>query len=196
MRSQSILPGLALLALGLALALASPPAQALRCGNRLVSDGDHDVDVRARCGDPYWAERSTRIEIIGRDAPLELQREVEFEAWYYNFGPRQLLRRLDFRDGRLVHESTLGYGVDEIGSDCGPNHFVEGMDAGELVARCGAPASRHRLTDTIVRRPAPGIEQWRGVQREQWIYDFGAGRLTRSVEVVDGRVVEVSLEAD
>ena len=41
---------------------------------------------------------------------------VGFEAWYYNFGPRQLLRRLVFRDGFLVREETLGYGVDEIGT--------------------------------------------------------------------------------
>jgi hypothetical protein len=95
-----------------------------------------------------------------------------------------------------VHESTLGYGVDEIGSDCGASRFVEGMDAGELVARCGEPASRHRLADAIVRRPVPGIEQWQGVRREEWVYDLGAGRLVRSVQVVDGRVVEVSLEAD
>ena len=189
-------PAFSLSLLALGLALASPSAQALRCGNRLVSDGERAFSVRERCGDPYWSERSTRIEILGRDGPIELQREVEFEAWYYNFGPRHLLRRLDFRDGRLVHESTLGYGVDEIGSDCGPSRFVEGMDAGELVARCGEPASRQRLADTIVQRPAPGIERWQGVQREEWIYDFGAGRFTRSVQVVDGRVVEVSLEAD
>jgi hypothetical protein len=182
---------LALLALGLV--LASPAAHALRCGNRLVVDGDPDYRVRERCGDPYWSERHTRIEVFGRDGPVELQREVQFDVWYYNFGPRQLLRRLEFRDGRLLHEASLGYGVEEIGGACDANLLVAGLDAGELVARCGEPASRRSLADTVVRRPAPGIEQWQGVQREEWVYDFGDRRLMRILQVVDGRVAGVDL---
>lgn len=178
--------------LALLLALASPAAHALRCGNRLVVDGDADYRVRDRCGEPYWSERYTRIEIIGRDGPVELQREVQFDVWYYNFGPRQLLRRLEFRDGRLQHEGTLGYGVEEIGGDCDANGLVDGLDAGELVARCGEPASRRSLADTIVRRPVPGIEHWQGVQREEWVYDFGERRFARVLQIVDGRVVDVS----
>lgn len=175
----------------LLLALASPAAHAMRCGNRLVVDGDPDYQVRQRCGEPYWSERYTRIVIVGRDGPIELQREVQFDVWYYNFGPRQLLRRLEFRDGRLQREGTLGYGVAEIGGDCDANRLVDGLDAGELVARCGEPASRRSLTDTVVRRPAPGIEQWQGVQREEWVYDFGERRLPRILQLVDGRVVDV-----
>jgi hypothetical protein len=177
--------------LALCLLLASPAAQALRCGNRLVVDGARDYQVRERCGDPYWSEHDVRVEIVGRDGALELQREVQFDVWYYNFGPRQLLRRLEFRDGRLVHEGTLGYGVDEIGASCDANLLVEGLATGELVARCGEPASRRSLTDTVVRRPAPGIEQWQGVQREEWVYDFGDRRLVRILQVLDGRVRDI-----
>lgn len=179
--------------LALCLALASPAAHALRCGSRLVVDGDRDYQVRERCGDPYWSESQSRIEIVGRDGPLELQREVQFDVWYYNFGPRQLLRRLEFRDGRLVHEGTLGYGVDEIGTSCDANLLVDGLATGELVARCGEPASRRSLVDTVVRRPAPGIEQWQGVQREEWVYDFGDRRLVRILQVVDGQVAGIEL---
>lgn len=174
--------------LALCFSFASPAAHALRCGNRLVVDGARDYQVRERCGDPYWSEHDVRVEIVGRDGPLELQRQVQFDVWYYNFGPRHLLRRLEFRDGRLVHEGTLGYGVDEIGASCGANLLVEGMTTGELVARCGEPAARRDLTDIVVVRPAPGIEQWRGVQREEWVYDFGDDRLVRILQVTDGRV--------
>ena len=177
--------------LALCLILASPAAHALRCGNRLVVDGDRDDQVRERCGDPYWSEHHARIEIVGRDGPLELQREVQFDVWYYNFGPHQLLRRLEFRDGRLVHEGTLGYGVDEIGASCDANLLVDGLATGELVARCGEPASRRSLADTVVRRPAPGIEHWQGVHREEWVYDFGERRSARVLQIVDGRVVDV-----
>lgn len=191
MHHSRIVHHIALLAL--CLLLASPAAHALRCGTRLVVDGDRDYQVRERCGDPYWSEHRTRIEIVGRDGPFELQREVQFDVWYYNFGPRQLLRRLEFRDGRLLHEGTLGYGVDEIGASCDANLLVDGLDTGELVARCGEPASRRTLTDTVVRRPAPGIEQWQGVQREEWVYDFGDRRLVRILQVVDGRISGVEL---
>jgi hypothetical protein len=179
--TRSLLPLLALL-------LATPAAHAMRCGNRLVSDGAQDFQVRERCGEPFWTDRYTNIEIIGRDGPVEHQREVQIDVWYYNFGPHQLMRQLVFRDGLLEREQTLGYGVDEIGSDCAPNRLLGGLSAGELVALCGEPASRRSRTDTIVRRPAPGIERWRDQRREDWIYDFGDRRYLRVVRVVDGRV--------
>ena len=175
----------------LALLLAAPAAHAMRCGNRLVNDGAQDFQVRERCGDPFWTDRYTNIEIIGRDGPIEQQREVQFDVWYYNFGPRQLMRQLVFRDGLLERERTLGYGVDAIGEDCDPNRLLGGLSAGELFARCGEPASRRSHTDTLVRRPAPGLERWRDPRREDWIYDFGDRRFVRVVRVVDGRVVAV-----
>jgi len=181
---RSLLPVFALL-------LAAPTAHAMRCGNRLVTDGAQDFQVRERCGEPFWADRYTSVEIIGRDGPVEHQREVQFDVWYYNFGPHQLMRQLVFRDGLLEREQTLGYGVDEIGEDCDPNRLLGGLSAGELVARCGEPASRRSRTDTLVRRPVPGVERWRDQRREDWIYDFGDRRYVRVVRVVDGRVAAV-----
>ncbi|GAA0710902.1 DUF2845 domain-containing protein [Dokdonella soli] len=173
------------------LLLASPSAFAMRCGNRLVSDGAQDFQVRERCGEPFWTDRYTNIEVIGANGPLERQRSLQFDVWYYNFGPRQLMRRLVFREGVLLREDALGYGVDAIGSDCNPNRLADGLSSGELVARCGEPASRRDLSETIVRRPAPGVELWRDHRREEWVYDFGDNRLVRIVRIVrlsDGRV--------
>ena len=180
---RPILLPLALLAL-----LASAPAAAMRCGNRLVTDGAQDFQVRERCGDPFWTDRYSDVVVIGRDGPLESQREVQYDVWYYNFGPRQLMRRLVFRDGLLAQEDTLGYGVDRIGEDCDPDRLLGGLSAGELVARCGEPASRRSHGDTIVRRPLPGVERWRDQRREDWVYDFGDRRYVRMVHLVDGRV--------
>ncbi len=175
----------------LALLLASSSAFAMRCGNRLVSDGDRDFQVRDRCGVPFWTDQYTQVEVVGAYGPLEQQRAVDFDVWYYNFGPRQLMRRLVFRDGRLVREDTLGYGVNEIGADCDPNRLLDGLSAGELIARCGEPASRRIESDTVVRRPLRGVEQWRDQRREEWVYDFGDRRLLRLVQLVDGRVTGV-----
>ncbi|MEP7043880.1 MAG: DUF2845 domain-containing protein [Dokdonella sp.] len=172
----------------LILLFVAPSAHALRCGNRIVDKGAQDFQVRDRCGEPFWIDRYTNVDVIGAYGPLEQQRSVQFDVWYYNFGPRQLMRQMIFRDGVLLREETLGYGVDEIGSDCNPNRDYAGLSVGELYARCGEPASRRSETDTIVRRPAPGLERWRDQRREDWVYDFGDNRFLRIVRLVDGRV--------
>jgi hypothetical protein len=172
----------------LVLMLASSNAFALRCGTRLVDNGDRDFQVRDRCGEPFWTDRYVNVEIVGAYGPLEHQSSVQFDVWYYNFGPRQLMHKMVFRDGVLFRDDTLGYGVNEIGDDCNENGLFDGFSAGELFARCGEPASRRSQTDTIVRRPVRGIEQWRDHRREEWIYDFGDNRFVSSVRLVDGRV--------
>ena len=111
--------------------------------------------MRERCGEPFWADRYTNVEIIGRDGPVEHQREVQFDVWYYNFGPRQLMRQLVFRDGLLEREQTLGYGVDEIGGDCDPNRLLEreqtlGYGAARS-CRCGCDATPVRHSGRRVR---------------------------------------------
>ena len=116
---------------------------------------------------------------------------MEYDVWYYNFGPSVLMRRFVFRDGVLAREETLGYGVNEIGNDCYPNRNFRGLSVGELVARCGEPASRRANVDTSVRRLAPGYARYRDVRREEWIYDFGDDRFVRDVRLVDGRVESV-----
>ena len=181
------------LVLVLVLVLASPAAFAMRCGNRLVSSGDQDFQVRDRCGAPFWSDRYVQVDVIGAYGPVERQTTTAFDVWYYNFGPSQLMRRLVFREGRLIAEDTLGYGVSEIGGDCDPKRILDGLSSGELIARCGEPSSRRGQYDTIVRRSAPGLERWGDERREEWIYDFGDRRRVRIVHLVDGRVAGVEL---
>lgn len=40
-------------------------AHALRCGSRLVLDGDQDFQVRDRCDQPYWIDRYTGLDVQG-----------------------------------------------------------------------------------------------------------------------------------
>ena len=183
-----------LLLLALALLLFSGPAFALRCGTRLVTEGTQDFQVRDRCGAPFYADTYFAYEVFGAYGPVEQQREVQYDVWYYNFGPHDLMRRFVFRDGVLVREETLGYGVNEIGSDCNPNRDYTGVSVGELVARCGEPALRRQAYDAIVNRPIPGYARWRDQRREDWVYDFGEDRFLRLVHLVDGRVVDIDVE--
>ncbi len=107
----------------------------MRCGTNLVTNGQQDFQVRERCGEPFWTDRYDNLEILGAYSALEYQRSVQFDVWYYNFGPHQLMRQLIFRDGHLLREETLGYGVDRIGEDCNENRDYRGFSVGELYAR-------------------------------------------------------------
>jgi hypothetical protein len=167
---------------------ASPAAFAMRCGNRLVDRGAQDFQVRDRCGEPFWTDSYTSVDVTDAYGPTEVQRTVQFDVWYYNFGPHQFMHQMVFRDGFLVRDETLGYGVDEVGGDCNPNRSYAGYTVGELYAHCGEPAQRRSETDTIVRRPGPGEERWRDQRRERWIYDFGDDRFVSLVQLVNGRV--------
>jgi hypothetical protein len=178
--------------LAIVLLLASPAALAMRCGSRIVTEGTQDFQVRDRCGEPFYADTYYVTEALGTPhGPLAAYRDVQYDVWYYNFGPRNLMRRFVFRDGVLASEETLGYGVDAIGEDCNPSRDYRGVSVGELVARCGEPASRRTNIDTIVHRPAPGYARYREQRREEWIYDFGESRFLRSFLLVDGRVEDI-----
>ena len=108
-------------------------ALALRCGNKLVSEGDYIEEVRVRCGDPiaidtYTILRDQRFSSSGHYRLIKhdnlhsdrainhnivthtIQIEVFVEEWVYNFGPRRLLRRLHFENGILKDIDVFGYG--------------------------------------------------------------------------------------
>ena len=93
-------------------------SDALRCGSKLVTEGDTRTAVRNLCGEPADIDYSTLMRlpsvmhhgrlIVGHDLV-----EVQVETWTYNFGPNKLMRRLKFVDGRLEDIETLGYGYND-----------------------------------------------------------------------------------
>jgi hypothetical protein len=115
-----------------AAALLSVPAYAadlMRCGSRVISDGDPRAKVAEVCGQPTSTERRTilrsgiprqslddadaRTRTITESEILIHQRslvEVEVEVWLYNRGRSSLLRELVFHDNRLVAVNVLGRG--------------------------------------------------------------------------------------
>lgn len=168
---------------------AAPAAHALRCGNRLVSSGDFEFQVRDRCGDPYWIEDHYQTIVAGAGS-LQVVQPVQYSAWYFNFGATRLLVRLLFRDGRLEREDALNRGVDELGAACAPPRLSEGISSGELVAYCGEPASRQVQPTLISRRLAPHVYSQSDDYREDWIYDLG-GELLYLLHLANGRVAAV-----
>ncbi|HTU64683.1 MAG TPA: DUF2845 domain-containing protein [Steroidobacteraceae bacterium] len=105
------------LVLVLALCAGSPAFAALRCGTKLVSEGDTRAEVTRKCGEPtevvplksvfrrpmVWANGQSYY--VGEDFI-----EIRCEAWVYNLGPNKLMRRLKFEDGVLTEIESLGYG--------------------------------------------------------------------------------------
>ena len=91
-------------------------ADTLRCGNKLVYEGDELALVQARCGKPAQISHSTLLKFPtiwrhGRRYQLSDQEiEVPVETWVYNFGPSKFMRKLRFEDGVLVEIEVLAYG--------------------------------------------------------------------------------------
>lgn len=105
-----------LLSLLLLLGIGTASADTLRCGNKLVYEGDEMAKVIARCGQPAQISHSVisrfpTVWINGRPRQLSDQQiEIPVETWVYNFGTDKFMRKLRFEDGVLVDISVLDYG--------------------------------------------------------------------------------------
>ena len=96
-----------------ALAFVGPAAaDSMRCGSKLMTDGDPADKVLSYCGPPASIERREILRPWGyhRGVAVHSTYEVSVELWTYNFGPNKLMYRLRFEDGLLVDVDTLSHG--------------------------------------------------------------------------------------
>lgn len=120
---RRVLPWLAA-ALGAAVVLSNTSGAAahagMRCGNKLVGEGDSPYRVRQLCGAPVDARQHTELRTVavrtvhpatGRVVLAERTVEVLVEEWWYDFGPQKFVRRVRFEQGRLVRVDTESYGT-------------------------------------------------------------------------------------
>jgi hypothetical protein len=103
----------------------SAHADGMRCGTKLVSDGDTPYEVRNICGSPDQALQRTELRTVNHwvDGPCQSRGqvrcgqmvqytvEVQIDEWLYDFGPTQFIRNLVFENGRLIRLYTGSYGV-------------------------------------------------------------------------------------
>ena len=167
------------------------PAEALRCGARVVDRGTLDVQVLARCGDPYWRVNRDELLVAGEGGLLEQRRVRPVEDWYYNFGPRRLVVRLRFVDGVLEDERTLGYGAVRVGGRCTAASLQRGLSEGELVLRCGPPLRRRVTYADQILRDGLGQARVQPRPREEWLLRRDDSRFLARVILEDGRVERV-----
>ncbi|MEM9069146.1 MAG: DUF2845 domain-containing protein [Myxococcota bacterium] len=178
------------------LALSSS-AMALRCGTRLVDEGDTQGHVQARCGEPV--DVSLRIEsqtVLQNIAGALFQQTVEIvvESWTYNFGPTRFMQRLEFRDGIVSRIETLGRGYrpSRVGQRGRNIHLRESR--GRVRATWGEPTEREVRTETssvYIPGPTSAVGASRTTEVEYWTYNFGPSRFMRRVVFEDGQVVRV-----
>jgi hypothetical protein len=90
----------------------------MRCGTKLVGEGDSTYVVRQKCGDPVEARSRIELRSVsstqqlpgGRFVQVARTVEVPVDEWLYDFGAHRFLRRVTFEHGRLVNVETEGYG--------------------------------------------------------------------------------------
>ncbi|HEY7638456.1 MAG TPA: DUF2845 domain-containing protein [Steroidobacteraceae bacterium] len=100
------------------LLVLSIPASAdnMRCGSRLLGNGDPRSKVRQFCGEPTDIQtrsilRRPTFNFGGRILSYgDGYVEIPVEIWTYNFGPYKLMRQVRFVDGLVEDIETLGYG--------------------------------------------------------------------------------------
>lgn len=103
----------------------SAQADGMRCGSRLVSEGDLLYEVRQRCGDPDAMSqrveyRTVRTFVNGPcyqeqgqlrcGQVIERTVEVVIDEWVYDKGEHKFVRYLTFEQGRLANVRTGRYG--------------------------------------------------------------------------------------
>ncbi len=97
----------------------------MRCGSRLVSEGDTLYDVRSLCGVPDAATQRVEYRTVRRvvNGPCFKQQnqlvcghvveqtiEVVIDEWTYDFGSSSFIRHVTFEQGRLRDVATGRYG--------------------------------------------------------------------------------------
>jgi hypothetical protein len=114
---------------GILVSSAASSAESMRCGHRVVTDGDPKAKVAELCGQPTHAERRTvyrsglprqrflvdegTLQSVSYSELLIHNRslvEVEVDVWLYNRGRSRLMREVIFHDNRVVEVNVLGHG--------------------------------------------------------------------------------------
>ncbi len=98
----------------------------MRCGSRLVFEGDSLYDVRSRCGVPDASSQHVEYRTLRRlaNGPCFKQQgqlicghveehtvEIVIDEWTYDFGSSSFIRTLTFEQGKLREVELGRYGT-------------------------------------------------------------------------------------
>ena len=91
-------------------------ADSVRCGSKVISEGDPMERVRQYCGEPTetkrtWMTRKPRFEYGGQEIPFEGSEDVPVDLWTYDFGPHKLVRHIRFVASKVDSIETREHGT-------------------------------------------------------------------------------------
>ncbi len=98
------------------LAATEAGADSMRCGSKLISDGDPVDKVLQYCGEPTsqtrtWIVRQPRFKVGSEEYPFPGEEEVPVDLWTYDLGPNKLMRRVRIVAGVVDTIETLEHGT-------------------------------------------------------------------------------------
>ena len=93
-------------------------ADGMRCGTRLISDGDHAAKLVRYCGEPDFAHtRRAHVPFFNSVSGTTFYppgvAEIWIEEWTYNLGPHKLMRVVTLENGIVKRIKHLGYGYSD-----------------------------------------------------------------------------------
>ena len=197
-RIASGLAVIALWLLGNVWPITAQASSSMRCGSRLVGEGDYTAELLAACGEPAFRDEWQYPARYGAGLVSDT------EVWTYDFGPNQLLRVVRLRDGKIGEIETDGYGFSKGSAGrCEPSAIVEGLSKYRLFRKCGEPLTRR--AENVLRPLYTRPEIYRNgndpyayrnqyvtpTYREEWVYNFGSRTALRRVIIEDGWISNV-----
>lgn len=94
--------------------LCGGEAAAMRCGQKLITEGDHESKLLRYCGEPISVESRVAPRIFvsddGQGFIPGYPEYVQVQEWTYNFGPRKFMRQVRIENGFVTEITSLGYG--------------------------------------------------------------------------------------
>jgi len=91
----------------LLLTTANAFADTIRCKGGIVSTGDTEVALIAKCGSPTTVNEYGNVERKGHGS-ADFNKK---EAWVYNFGPYEFMYRIILKNGVVTSIENLGPGL-------------------------------------------------------------------------------------
>jgi hypothetical protein len=93
-------------------------AESIVCGSGTILVGSSSAELEALCGKPSKVNRAA--DFAGADVRPGIRDglrgsvdQIDIIVWTYNFGPDQLMQRVQIRNGVVIAIESLGYGYDE-----------------------------------------------------------------------------------
>lgn len=171
----------AVLLTGMLAAFVARADDRLPCANGIVPIGADVIGLRNACGEP------TLREVLGEPGFVGGAYD---EEWFYNFGPRERLRIVRLREGRVQRIEDDGYGFQGLPNlTCDFASLREGLSKFRLWLACRLPHRRETLV--VYRQLERGASTVEPLLRERWHYNSAVGELLRIVTMENGRIVNV-----